>query len=257
MNLVVPLVVALPLVVAALLAAVGTHLPRVLPDSIAIGTAAAVTGISLLLLLSSGEHPIVYWFGGWRPVAGPEHVLAPGIAFVIDSFAAAEAALAGLAVLATLIFAWRYFEHVRHLFHALMLAFLAGMVGFALSGDLFNIFVFFELMSVAGYALCAYRVEQPDVLQGSLNFAILNSIGAFAMLMGIAMLYGSTGALEPGRYRLRVSPAAPDRPGGRFPHADHGWLPGQSRRGAVSFLAFRCLRGGHRRRRGNLHRGHG
>ncbi|MDQ3901215.1 MAG: complex I subunit 5 family protein [Actinomycetota bacterium] len=196
MNLLLPLAVALPLVVAALLAAVGTHLPPVLPDLIAIGTAAAVTAISLLLVLDSGAHPIVYWFGGWRPVPGSEQVTAPGIAFVIDSFAAAEAALAGLAVLATLIFAWRYFESIRHLFHALMLAFLGGMVGFALSGDLFNIFVFFELMSVAGYALCAYRVEQPDVLQGSLNFAILNSMGAFAMLMGIAMLYGSTGALN-------------------------------------------------------------
>jgi multicomponent Na+:H+ antiporter subunit D len=196
MDLLVPLAVALPLVVAALLAGVGTYLPRVLPDLIAIGTAATVTAISLLLLLGSGDHPIVYWFGGWLPVPGPEDTIAPGIAFVIDPFAAAEAALAGSAVLATLIFAWRYFENVRHLFHALMLAFLGGMVGFALSGDLFNIFVFFELMSVAGYALCAYRIEQPDVLQGSLNFAILNSMGAFAMLMGIAMLYGSTGALN-------------------------------------------------------------
>jgi multicomponent Na+:H+ antiporter subunit D len=196
MDLLLPLAVALPLVVAALLAAVGTHLPRVLPDLIGIGTAAAVTAISLLLLVDSAQHPIVYWFGGWRPVPGPQHVIAPGVAFVIDSFAAAEAALAGLAVLTSLIFAWRYFETVGHLFHALMLAFLAGMVGLALSGDLFNIFVFFELMSVAGYALCAYRIEQPEVLQGSMNFAILNSMGAFALLMGIAMLYGSTGALN-------------------------------------------------------------
>lgn len=149
----------------------GTHLPRVVPDLVAIGTAAAVTAISLVLL-GSRDHPIVCWFGDWQPV----HGFARGIAFVIDPFAAAEAVLAGLAVLASLVFSWRYFEQVRHLFHALMLAFLAGMV--------------------AGYALCAYRIEQPNVLQGSLNFAILNSIGAFALLMGIAILYGSTGALN-------------------------------------------------------------
>src|SRR5205823_7842205 len=67
---------------------------------------------------------------------------------------------------------------------------------FALTDDLFNLFVFFELMSVAAYALTGYRVEQPGVLQGALVFAVTNSIGAFVILIGIALLYGRTGALN-------------------------------------------------------------
>lgn len=191
-DLLVPLAVALPLIVAALLAAVGSHLPRLLPDAVAIGCAAAVTAMTLILTLRSGDHAIVYWFGDWRPV----HGFAPGVDFVVDPLSAAGATLAAVTVLAALVFSWNHFEHVRQLFYTLMLAFLAGMVGFAFSGDLFNIFVFFELMSVAGYALSGYRVDRPEVLQGSINFAIVNSVGTFTLLMGIAILYGRTGSLN-------------------------------------------------------------
>ena len=191
-DLLVPLAIALPLIVAALLAAVGSHLPRLLPDAVAIGCAAAVTAITLVLTLRSGHHTIVYWFGGWRPA----HGFALGVGFVVDPLSAAEATLAAVAMLAALVFSWDHFEHVRHMFYSIMLAFLAGMVGFVLSGDLFNIFVFFELMSVAGYALSGYRVNRPEVLQGAVDFAIVNSVGTFTMLMGIGILYGSTGSLN-------------------------------------------------------------
>lgn len=191
-DVLIPLAVALPLMVAALLAAAGTHLPRLLPDAIAIGCAAAVTAMTLVLTLRSGHRTIVYWLGGWRPV----HGFALGIDFAIDPLSAAEATLAAVVVLGALVFSWGHFESVRHVFHSLMLAFLAGMTGFALSGDLFNIFVFFELMSVSGYALSGYRVNRPEVLQGSIDFAVVNSVGTFSLLMGIALLYGRTGSLN-------------------------------------------------------------
>ena len=65
----------------------------------------------------------------------------------------------------------------RALYHALMLVFLAGMTGFCLTGDLFNMFVFFELMSVAAYALTGYKIEEEKSLEGALNFAVVNSVG--------------------------------------------------------------------------------
>ena len=54
-------------------------------------------------------------------------------------------------------FSWRYFERVATYYHALMLTFLAGMAGFCLTGDIFDMFVWFELMGVSAYALTAYR----------------------------------------------------------------------------------------------------
>src|SRR5207248_7278929 len=77
-----------------------------------------------------------------------------------------------------------------------MLVFLAAMSGFALAGDLFNMFVWFELMSVAAYALTGYRVEEASPLEGAINFAVTNSVGSFCILFGTGLLYARTGALN-------------------------------------------------------------
>src|SRR5207248_1173293 len=82
----------------------------------------------------------------------------------VDPFGAGLAALAGALMTAALVFSYHYFEDVGYLFYTLMLVFLGALVGFAITGDLFNLFVFFELMSVSAYALTGYKVEQPAVL---------------------------------------------------------------------------------------------
>ncbi|HYS41485.1 MAG TPA: complex I subunit 5 family protein [Pseudonocardiaceae bacterium] len=67
--------------------------------------------------------------------------------------------------------------------------------GFALSGDLFDMFVFFELMGAAAYALTALKIEDAESVQGGLSFAVVNSLGAYLCLTGIALLYARTGQL--------------------------------------------------------------
>ncbi|MDP8960464.1 MAG: NADH-quinone oxidoreductase subunit D [Actinomycetota bacterium] len=193
MTALAPLVVAVPLLVAALLLVANTAFPRrILTDTVATATAAAVTAGCALLVVASAHQPVVAWLGGWQPRNG----LAVGIALAVDPIGAGIATLAALLTTAALLFSWRYFEAVGTLYHVLMLTFLAGMVGFSLTGDLFNLFAFFELMSVAAYALTAYKVEEEGPLQGSLNFAVTNTIGAFLVLIGIALLYARTGSLN-------------------------------------------------------------
>jgi multicomponent Na+:H+ antiporter subunit D len=184
--------VVVPLLVAAVLVGLGTVSPRRVADAAALATAAVVTVCCLALLADSLDGPVVYWFGGWTPRQG----IALGVAFAVDPVGAAVATLAGVLATAALTFSWRIFEAVRTLHHGLMLVFLAGIVGFCLSGDLFNMFVFYELFSVAAYALTGYRTTDPGSVRGALNFAITNSVGAILVLAGIAMLYGRTGALN-------------------------------------------------------------
>ncbi len=187
-----PLPVVIPLGAAAILAGLNKFVPRRVADAAAFLASASVLGICLELMKLAAHQPLVYWFGGWTPRAG----VALGISFSIDAMGAGLAALVSLLVSAALIFSWHYFESVGTHFHTLMLVFLAGMCGFCLSGDLFNMFVFFELMSASAFALCGYKVEEAGPLQGALNFAITNTIAAFLVLTGIALLYGHTGALN-------------------------------------------------------------
>lgn len=186
------LLVAVPLIVASLLGGLRHFLPRALTDVLGITTSAFNFVFSIFLLTRSWHHPFVYWFGNWFPTG---HVIL-GICFVVDPIGAGLALLAGFLTMLAMLFSWRFVDAGHNLFHPLMLVFLAAMSGFALTGDLFNMFVFFELMSTAAFALCGLKTQEPAPLQGAFNFAVTNTIAAFLVLTGIGFLYGATGALN-------------------------------------------------------------
>ena len=199
--------VAIPLLVAAALVGAGPLLRRRVADTVAIVTAAAVTVLGAALLARTLGGTTVVWFGGWTPRSG----VALGVAFAIDPIGAGMVTFAGLLMTAALTFSWRYFDTVGILFHALMLVLLAAVAGFCSSGDLFNMFVFFELLSVSAYALAGYKIEDPGSLQGALNFAVTNSVGAVMVLTGVALLYGRTGALNLAQIGTTLAAAPTDR----------------------------------------------
>jgi multicomponent Na+:H+ antiporter subunit D len=198
--------VVIPLLGAALLVALHVVAGRRFADALATGVAATVAVVCVVMLRDSTREPIVYWFGNWRP-RGP---VVLGVGFVVDPLGAGMAAVCAALVTTAFIFTWRYFEAVGVLFHSLLLVFLAAMCGFCLSGDLFNMFVYFELMSVAAYGLTGYKAEEPGPLQGALNFAITNSVGALMVLSGIALLYARTGALNLAAIGRGLSVGGPD-----------------------------------------------
>jgi multicomponent Na+:H+ antiporter subunit D len=191
MSWLLPLTVVVPFIGAGLGVALDHWMPDWVKQFPALICSVATTVFAALALTHSGSEPI-HWFGGWQP----KHGVAIGIAFVGEPFGAGMATFVGVLTTAALVFSWRYMEEAPRLYRVLMLVFLGGMCGFALSGDLFNMFVFFEVMGVAAYALAGFHVEQLGPLQGALNFAITNSIGAYMILFGTALVYGRTGALN-------------------------------------------------------------
>jgi multicomponent Na+:H+ antiporter subunit D len=202
------LAVVIPLLAAAAIAALNPVLRRRrrILDGAAIVTSAAVTVMLLVLLSRAARGDVVYWFAGFRP----SHGIAIGIDFAAGSLSTGLAALAALLVTAAMVFSWRYFQRVGTYYHTLMLTFLAGMAGFCLTGDIFDLFVWFELMGVSAYALTAYRPEERGPLQGALNFAITNSVGAYLSLSGIAVIYGRTGALNMAQIGQDIARHRPD-----------------------------------------------
>ncbi len=189
----IPLPVALPLIVAAFIALTGEWIGRRASDTLAIAAAATNLCITALILRGVWLHPQVYWFGNWWPRANG---VALGICFNVDAVGGAFALLASLLTTAALIFSWKVFEESENHYQPLMLLFMAAMCGFSYTGDLFNLFVFFELMSVSAFALCGMKTLEPAPLQGAFNFAIVNTVGAFMIVMGIGTLYARTGALN-------------------------------------------------------------
>ena len=199
-----PLAFAVPLVVAAVCAGIGPFVPRRVLDVLAFAAAAFSLTACAVLASDAAQGTVVHWFGGWEP----RHGVALGIAFVVDPTSAALAAFAAFLTCAAMAFSWTYYDESGPAFPALMLAFMAALIGFFLTGDLFNLFVFFELMSVAAYALTAYRTEDESAVMGALAFAVINSVGAFLILFGIALVYGRTGALNMAQIAHALGPHA-------------------------------------------------
>ena len=186
-----PLAIAIPLLAACLLLVVGGRLPRLVVDLLSTGAAAGCLANAVVLVATTTERREVYWLGGWSPRGG--HGV--GVAFVVDQASAALSALIALLTVCALLFGWRYFDTVEPHYPVLVLLFLTGMTGFVLAGDLFTMFVFFELMGAVAYTLAGYEIEEPDTVQGAFAFGVTNSLGAYFTLTGIALLYAHTGQL--------------------------------------------------------------
>ena len=147
-----------------------------------------VTATLAAVVLARGEPRLDFVFGGWQPRAG--------VAFAIDGIGGGLALFVAVLGVVALAVAARVIAVESLAFDAVMLVFVGAMVGFCLTGDLFNLFVFFELMSVSAYVLVGYEVRRRAALEGALSFAVTNSVGSILLLFGIALLYGHTGALN-------------------------------------------------------------
>jgi len=189
-----PVPVLLPLAVATALLAVAHWLPTAVSNVLGIITALLVMLLCGYLAREALDGQVLQWFGGWTPASSQRPGVVLGISFLADPASAAVAAYVGFMFAAALLFAFGYAETRSH-FQILMLLFLAAMVGFCLTHDLFNMFVWFELMSVAGFALTAYPLGKSS-LEGAFNFTIINALGSFMMLTGVGLLYARTGTLD-------------------------------------------------------------
>ena len=187
-----PLPVAGPLILAAVLLAFSRVLPRTVPDMLAILMASAVAALCIVMAAHAGSGPLVYWFGGWAPRPGSQVL---GIRFSVDQAGACVAGFIGVLFAATLLFAWGYYDKVHAHFHVLMLLFMAGMVGFCLTHDVFNLFVWFEVMSVAAFARTGYELRS-SARAGALNITVMKPIGSYLLRGGVGLIYARLGALD-------------------------------------------------------------
>ena len=115
---------------------------------------------------------------------------------MVDPLAIFLATLIALIGFLVAIFAVFYIkEGATQNYHMLYILLLVGATGIVLTGDIFNMFVFFEILCISSYALVAYNRDKPGVEAG-IKYLIQGTIGSGFILIGIALLYGQYGTLN-------------------------------------------------------------
>jgi multicomponent K+:H+ antiporter subunit D len=218
--IVVPIV--LPLAAAALMLFVAERRRR-LRASLSVLSCAAVLVVAIGLLLVVDERGAAA-VGVYLPANWP----APfGIVLAVDRLAAMMLFVTAVIALAALVFSVARWDRAGVYFHPLFQLQLVGVNGAFLTVDVFNLFVFFEILLAASYGLLLHGSGAARVRAG-LHYIAVNLFASSLFLVGVAVLYGAAGTLNLADFAARIPQVAPaDRP---LLHAGAAIL-------AVAFLA--------------------
>jgi multicomponent Na+:H+ antiporter subunit D len=184
------LLVVIPLVLAPITAIFKQHTITWL-ITLLVSSACFVLSFIILYEVIDGSH-VIYELGGWRPPWGIE--------YKIDSLNAFIALIvSGVATISS-VYAYQSVpkeieKQSYGLFYAAFQLCLLGLLGIALTGDIFNLFVFLEISSLSSYALISMGKSR-KALTASLSYLILGTIGATFFLIGVGFLFAASGSLN-------------------------------------------------------------
>ena len=164
-------------------------------DLLALFTAgvftAALTALALLQPAADGRHPSTEHLPTWGHF-GPGGALlrADAGALVVTGVAL------GLGLLVT-VYSGRYLalDQRYETYYPLLLMLMSGLVGMLLAEDLFNLYMFSELMSIAAYVLVAFRRRITAAIEAGFKYLVMGSVGTVTMLLGVSFVYRETGQL--------------------------------------------------------------
>lgn len=155
-----------------------------------ISLAATILGAAVAIMLVAAVQDgaiLTYQLGDWP---------APwGIVLVADRTSVLLVALTQALALPALLWSCGGTDRSGRYFHALFQFLIAGVSGAFLTGDIFNLFVFFEILLAASYMLLLHG-GQPERVRQALHFVLLNLVGSALFLIGVGILYGVTGTLN-------------------------------------------------------------
>jgi multicomponent Na+:H+ antiporter subunit D len=184
MSIPLPLFIAVPLIIAFVLPMFGRK------GKVAATTLANMVTILLLVFaVASIGKTEVYAIGKWS--------IPLGINLVLDGLSSLLLLAINVVAAAAMLFSTKYMEQytAKSKYLSLFLLMVAGMNGVVLSGDIFNLFVFLEIASLASYALVGFGCEHEE-LEASFKYMVLGSIASVFILFAIALVYGNTGTLN-------------------------------------------------------------
>lgn len=191
--------VVLPLFSGAIMLALGGEQRRNISAALNIITSFALVAISIILLRAADVAPTgvagVYRLGDWpAPFA---------IVLVVDRLATLMLLLTSLLAAAAAVFSLARWHRAGVLFHPLFQFMLMGINGAFLTGDLFNLFVFIEVLLAASYGLALHGSGSARVKAG-LHYIAVNLVASLLFLIGVSLIYGVTGTLNMADLATRI-----------------------------------------------------
>ena len=191
MSIPLPVYIALPLMTAFILPLFGKKNKDAATflANIATITLLVLAVISAIQLAGGGKELYTYEIGKWS--------IPLGINLVLDGLSCLLLLTITTIASAAMLFSIRYMEQytAKSKYLSLLMLMIAGMNGVVLSGDIFNLYVFLEIASIASYALVGFGCGHEE-LEASFKYMVLGSVASSFILFGIAIVYGNTGSLN-------------------------------------------------------------
>ena len=193
--------VALPLIAAAVAFAFTGR--RGVQRRVSTTASLILAALSVVLLVQvSREGILVMQAGGW---AAPF-----GISLVADHLAAIMVVISGVMAAATAVYALADIDPAREAmgYHPLFLVLVAGINGAFLTGDLFNMYVWFEVLLISSFVLLTLGNRRAQ-LEGGLKYVAVNLVSSLFFLVSIGLIYGLTGTLNMADLAIALRDAPP------------------------------------------------
>jgi multicomponent K+:H+ antiporter subunit D len=192
--------VVLPLLAGAVMLALGGERRRGVNATINVATTFGLVAIAIALLRAADASQTglagVYRLGNWpAPFA---------IVLVLDRLSALMLLLTSVLAAAAVLFSLARWHRVGVLFHPLFQFLLMGINGAFLTGDLFNLFVFFEVLLAASYGLALHGAGATRVVAG-LHYIVVNLAASLLFLIGVSLIYGVSGTLNMADLATRIT----------------------------------------------------
>ncbi len=187
-NHLIMLPIIVPMVIAALLLLPPLNQRRQLQRAVAVGAQLLTLVLAILLLVQVNQQgPVAYAVGEWLPPFG--------IALYADKLAVLLVVLTCFLAFCAHLYALAGDDNRGEFFHPLFLFQVTGINGAFLTGDMFNLFVFFEILLIASYALMVHGGGKARI-GANTHYVFLNLLGSALFLIALGALYGSLGTLN-------------------------------------------------------------
>ena len=193
MDKLIPLFIAIPIGAAFIVYLIGSLLKdkarRFSDVFVLLITIATLTLAIFEFKAVSTNSMLLSFMGSWRPPIG--------ITLVLDGLSVFILMIINFIALVSVLYSINYMDRytAKYKFYTLFLLLLGGLNGIAITGDLFNLFVFLEISAIASYALVAFGTGAQE-LEAAFKYMVLAEVGSMMILLSIALIYASTGTLN-------------------------------------------------------------